>query len=362
MNPPLYPVGLSGLTFNFLYVKIRSYVCGKAMHTISILISTKNRFQDLKECVVSLLAQSIKPDEVIMVDASDTNTSREMVETLLKDTGISLAYHRQDVIDGKIRKTMAWNRTLKMALGDIVVFLDDDVVLEKDYLSQLLKAYRENTLPGVVGVMGHTKNPHDEKQKSPMLSSLKKALYKCFLLYRDDGGGRMQPSGFPAYSSAKNAIIPVEIMPTCNMSVKKEVFEEFTFDEWFHGYSYQEDDDFTYRVSRKYQFLYTPFAELTHKTSPAARDNAEQVVAMKALNHFYFFRKNMPMTPKYCLAFLWAEIGILFFRCVSFASLREFLLSFTGVTAWRNIPVIKARILTYAGIIRAIVSGKDIRQ
>ena len=332
------------------------------MHTISILISTKNRFQDLKECVVSLLAQSIKPDEVIMVDASDTNTSREMVETLLKDTGISLAYHRQDVIDGKIRKTMAWNRALKMALGDIVVFLDDDVVLEKDYLSQLLKAYRENTLPGVVGVMGHTKNPHDEKQKSPMLSSLKKALYKCFLLYRDDGGGRMQPSGFPAYSSAKNAIIPVEIMPTCNMSVKKEVFEEFTFDEWFHGYSYQEDDDFTYRVSRKYQFLYTPFAELTHKTSPAARDNAEQVVAMKALNHFYFFRKNMPMTPKYCLAFLWAEIGILFFRCVSFASLREFLLSFTGVTAWRNIPVIKARILTYAGIIRAIVSGKDIRQ
>ncbi len=332
------------------------------MHTISILISTKNRFQDLKECVVSLLAQSIKPDEVIMVDASDTNTSREMVETLLKDTGISLAYHRQDVIDGKIRKTMAWNRTLKMALGDIVVFLDDDVVLEKDYLSQLLKAYRENTLPGVVGVMGHTKNPHDEKQKSPMLSSLKKALYKCFLLYRDDGGGRMQPSGFPAYSSAKDAIIPVEIMPTCNMSVKKEVFEEFTFDEWFHGYSYQEDDDFTYRVSRKYQFLYTPFAELTHKTSPAARDNAEQVVAMKALNHFYFFRKNMPMTPKYCLAFLWAEIGILFFRCVSFASLREFLLSFTGVTAWRNIPVIKARILTYAGIIRAIVSGKDIRQ
>ncbi len=321
------------------------------MHTISILISTKNRFNDLKECVVSLLAQSIRPDEVILVDAGDTNKSREMVEKLLMDTGISLTYHRQDVIAGKIRKTMAWNRAVKTALGDIIVFLDDDVVLEKDYLSQLLKAYRENTIPGVVGVMGYTKNPHNEKQISPMLSSLKKSLYKCFLLYRDDGGGRMQSSGFPAYSSAKDAIIPVEVMPTCNMSVKKEVFEEFAFDEWFHGYSYQEDDDFTYRVSRNHKFLYTPFAELTHKTSPTARDNAEKVEAMKALNHFYFFRKNMPMTPKNCLAFLWAEIGILFFRCVSFASLRDFLLSFTGVMAWRNIPVIKARILTYASIL-----------
>ena len=268
------------------------------MHTISILISTKNRFQDLKECVVSLLALSIKPDEVILVDAGDTNKSREMVEKLLMDTGISLTYHRQNVIDGKIKKTMAWNRAVKTALGDIIVFLDDDVVLEKDYLSQLLKAYRENTIPGVVGVTGYTKNPHNEKQKSPMLSSLKKSLYKCFLLYRDDGGGRIQPSGFPAYSSAKNAIIPVAVMPTCNMSVKKEVFGEFVFDEWFHGYSYQEDDDFTYRVSRNHKFLYTPFAELTHKTSPAARDNAEKVEAMKALNHFYFFRKNISERSK----------------------------------------------------------------
>lgn len=331
------------------------------MHTISILISTKNRFHDLKECIESALAQSIKPDEVILVDASDTNKSREMVERLLRDTGISFTYHRQDVIAGKIRKTMAWNRAVKMAQGDIIVFLDDDVVLEKDYLSQLLKAYRENTLPGVVGVTGYTKPLPNLKCRSTM-AVLKKALYRYFLLYRDDGDGRMQPSGFPAYSSAKNAIIPVEIMPTCNMSVKKEVFGEFAFDEWFHGYSYQEDDDFTYRVSRKYRFLYTPFAALTHKTSPAARDNAEKAEAMKALNHFYFFRKNMPKTPKNCLAFLWAEIGVLFFRCVSFASLQDFLLSFTGVTAWRNIPVIKARIWTYAGIIRAVVSGKDIRQ
>lgn len=330
------------------------------MHTISILISTKNRFHDLKECIVSVLAQSIKPDEVILVDASDTNKGREMVERLLMDTGISLTYHRQDVIAGKTRKTTAWNRAVKVAYGDIIVFLDDDVVLEKDYLYQLLKAYRENTIPGVVGVMGYTKNPHGEQQKSPVVSSWRKALYKYFLLYRDDGDGRMQPSGFPAYSSAKNAIMPVEVMPTCNMSVQKEVFGEFAFDEWFHGYSYQEDDDFTYRVSRKHTFLYTPFAELTHKTSPAARDNAEKVEAMKTLNHFYFFRKNMPKTPKNCLAFLWAEFGILFFRCVSFSSLRDFLLSFTGVTAWRNIPVIKARILTHAGILRSIASGKDI--
>ena len=39
---------------------------------VSVVICTKNRVQELRQCLKSLIAQSFPPDEVIIVDASDT--------------------------------------------------------------------------------------------------------------------------------------------------------------------------------------------------------------------------------------------------------------------------------------------------
>ncbi|MBI2472847.1 MAG: glycosyltransferase family 2 protein [Planctomycetes bacterium] len=321
----------------------------KTTYPVSLLISTKNRLRDLKECIDSILIQTVKPDEIILVDASDTHESMEMVKESLADKDIKLTYYRQPVVSGKIRKTAAWNKALRLALGDIIVFLDDDVVLDKQYIYHILKTYQEN--PGsIAGVMGRTKSPKDEKtnqKKVSFLYSFNRLLYKYFLLPHEEGDGRMQPSGFPAYPSSKSGIFPVEIMPTCNMSIKKDIFLEFAFDEWFYNYSYQEDDDFTYRVSRKYKLLYTPFAELIHKASPIGRDNKETVEIMKIVNHYYFFKKNMSKSVKNRLAFVWSELGLLFLRCFSFSSLQNIIMSLVGLTAWRNLPLIKARMLGY---------------
>ena len=106
----------------------------KPPYLVSLLISTKNRFVDLKECIDSILAQTVKPDEIILVDASDTSESMEMVKKALAATGIKLTYLRQEVISGKVRKTAAWNKAVRLALGDVIIFLDDDVVLDKYYI------------------------------------------------------------------------------------------------------------------------------------------------------------------------------------------------------------------------------------
>lgn len=335
----------------------------KNSYLVSLLISTKNRLQDLKECIDSVLIQTAKPSEIILVDASDTHESMEMVKESLMNKGIKLTYYKQEVVAGKIRKTATWNKVVRSALGDIIIFLDDDVILEKDYIYQILKTYHENTENGIIGVMGRFENPRDKEnmqKERPFLYSLKVALYKYFLLPHEEGNGFMQPSGFPTYPTLRNNIIPVEVMPTGNMSIKKEVFREFTFDEWFHGYSYQEDDDFSYRVSRKYKFLYTPFAALVHKGSATARDNIETLEAMKVINHYYFFKKNMPKSLKNWLAFIWSECGLLFLRCFSFSSLRNLSLSLVGLTAFKNFPAIKGRIHGYNKILRSLLIKKDI--
>ncbi|HHT9122139.1 MAG TPA: glycosyltransferase family 2 protein [Candidatus Wunengus sp. YC63] len=335
---------------------------GKTVYRVSVLISTKNRFQDLKECIDSILAQTVKPDEIILVDASDTCESLEMVKKALAATGIKLTYHRQDVVAGKIRKTAAWNKAVRLALGDVIIFLDDDVVLDKYYIYHILQPYYENP-ENIAGVTGYMKKPNDEKtaqKRDSFLCFLNRLFCSLFLLPHEEGNGRMQSSGFPAYPDSKVGIVSVEVMPTCNMSIKKEVFREFTFDEWFYGYSYQEDDDFTYRVSKKYKFLYTPFAELVHKRSPAARGNLDAVETMKIVNHYYFFKKNMSKSCKNCMAFVWAEFGVLFLRCFSFSSIKDLLQSFTGLTAWRNIPLIKARMSGYYKILQSLILKQEI--
>jgi len=143
-------------------------------YCVSVLISTKNRFQDLKECIDSILIQTVKPDEIILVDASDTSESMEMVKKALAATGIKLTYLRQEVISGKVRKTAAWNKAVRLALGDVIIFLDDDVVLDKYYIYHILETYYENP-KNIAGVMGYMKKPNDEKPAQ------KGASFLCFL-------------------------------------------------------------------------------------------------------------------------------------------------------------------------------------
>ena len=45
------------------------------------------------------------------------------------------------------------------------------------------------------------------------------------------------------------------------MAFRRNVLDEFRFDEQFKGYSFMEDCDISYGVSRKYKVMFTPFAE-----------------------------------------------------------------------------------------------------
>lgn len=79
-------------------------------------------------------------------------------------------------------------------MGDVIIFLDDDVVLDKYYIYYVLKIFHENP-GGIVGVMGRIKNPKDVKthqKKTSFLYSLNRLLYKSFLLPHEEGNGTVQ--------------------------------------------------------------------------------------------------------------------------------------------------------------------------
>lgn len=90
--------------------------------TISVLIPTYNRAKYIGECLDSILAQTIKPSQIIVIDDGSTDTTSEIINTYSDE----IIYLRKE--NGG--KSSALNYGLKYATGDYVwIFDDDDVAL-----------------------------------------------------------------------------------------------------------------------------------------------------------------------------------------------------------------------------------------
>ena len=57
---------------------------------------------------------------------------------------------------------------------------------------------------------------------------------------------------------------------------------------------------------------------------------------MSAVNHYYFFRKDMPKSALNWACFFWSETGMLLTLAASFTCARSVLKSLLGVYVWRN--------------------------
>lgn len=116
---------------------------------ISILVTTYKRPEHLKNCIDSLIKQSKKPDEIIIVskeyDLETDNVFKSIINDDNKD--ISIKYV-------KVKKTgivVANNEGLKYVSGEILCFIDDDAVAMPGWLEKIDYWFSSNPSIGAVG-------------------------------------------------------------------------------------------------------------------------------------------------------------------------------------------------------------------
>ncbi|WP_310428146.1 glycosyltransferase [Chamaesiphon sp. VAR_48_metabat_135_sub] len=118
---------------------------------LSVIICTHNpRYNYLDRVLNALQAQTLPVEkwELILVDnASDRMLSSE----------VDLGWHPQarEIREEKLGLTYARLRGIKEAVAEILIFVDDDNVLDSDYLEVALKISRDYTFIGAWG--GQTK-------------------------------------------------------------------------------------------------------------------------------------------------------------------------------------------------------------
>lgn len=275
------------------------------MVSSSIIICTKDRHQDLGRCLDTILVQTRPPDEVLVVDGGADLA--EGVVTTFRDRFVSGAVRYLRTQPGLTRQR---NLGVEAASGDIVHFLDDDVLLDAAYVDEVQRVFEASDSGDVVAV-----SPMLEVNDA--LSSFSWFLRRVFLLPHIRGDGRLMPSGFASYpwNGDKHEVREIYIACGC-CAYRRSVFEQLAFDEFFDDYGYMEDLDFAVRAARLGRILLAPRARMAHVESQTARMNERRLAAMQTINHYYFFRKNMPHDLVHWLAFWWSDVGDVLLKLV----------------------------------------------
>jgi GT2 family glycosyltransferase len=265
------------------------------------IIATRNRHDYLLETVRSLVAQTVLPAELCIVDSSDATPARAEIERLCADVGLKLDYVHPAPRGLTVQRNVGIDRTT----GDPVFLIDDDVRMEPDVHEQILAEYRRWG-PDLGGVRGVPLRPATTSR--PL--RLWRRLFGMGGWW-PEASGKVRPGFFFEDVTASAELRKVESFGGWFMSYRREVFEHERFDENLSGYALREDSDFSYRVvKRGYLLVQTPKARIEHRKTASERLSAFDLQRMTLANQLYLHRKNMPQTLKYKAALWWALTGL----------------------------------------------------
>ena len=118
---------------------------------VSVLICTRNRAQSIVHCLDSIDAAartaSLTDVEIIVTDNASEDDTSSIVQKWAAGSSIPvrLEYEPRTGI------TIAKNRGLRSARGEILVLTDDDCRLQGDYFVELLRLHASDPLPALRG-------------------------------------------------------------------------------------------------------------------------------------------------------------------------------------------------------------------
>ena len=156
------------------------------MVKVSIVVPTYNRRELLKECLDSLFNQTYPKDEyeVIVVDDGSTDGTEELLKEYAKNAPCTLKYFKQE----NRGPAAARNAGIKHAAGDIVCFLDDDCIADKNWIMNMVDKFNEDKVGGVGGKIIVTPSDHliEPKIDQSGLINTWSSLSGCNMAFKKD--------------------------------------------------------------------------------------------------------------------------------------------------------------------------------
>ncbi len=271
------------------------------MHKIALIIPTRNRPQLMSKLMATFRAQTVRPQQIIVVDGSD-----EPIETELRRRHSELDITYVHVHPPGL--TRQRNAGIRAVADDmtLVGYLDDDIELEPEAIENLL-SFWNSAGDDVGGVSFHITN----NERLPT------SRFGCFFLTDNREQGKILPSGFVTPVYPEEPAAPTEWLCGGATVWRRGMVDTFKYDEWFGGTAYFEDVDFSYRVARTHKLFVLRDARVTHNPPPFEARKMRYYGEMHCTYRYHFVKKHFGRV----WPFYWSTIGVLATR--SYAAVRH---------------------------------------
>lgn len=204
---------------------------------ISVIIPAYNASVTISRLLVSLRGSKFKDFEVIIGDDASEEPLEDIIEGVIKRCKFSVRIIRNK---RNLGPAGARNNAAKLAKGTVLLFLDSDVEVYSDTLSNVAKRFQEDDdLTAITGVW-------DKEQRTERFFPQFKAL-------RD----------WSYWTNERDSDGYYYLFSTRVAALRRKVFERLN--GFNIGFRQMEDVEITYRIARRYAIIFAPDVRVHHE-------------------------------------------------------------------------------------------------
>ena len=249
---------------------------------VTLIICTYARKYWVDNLLVSISEQSIVPTEIIIVDASPEKMDYSI------PNGLEIRIINSD----KMQLTYQKNLGLDKATGDIIFFLDDDLLLDENYIEETIKVFDEDADKKTGAVSGYITNQWGISSCNPGLFL---RLTRFLNIYDGDySPGSVSPSGvfielnwLQPFSGLKK----VDFVPGGCTAFRKEVFDKYRPPLIINKYG-GEDKTFSRMIASNWKMCVCGDARLQHFSAPGGARQTHYSETNSTAKFNLFIQKN----------------------------------------------------------------------
>jgi len=272
--------------------------------TFSVAVSTFNRNEDLFRCLDSLTKQTYADFDIVISNGGEYEGVRNIADQF-KNLKIKIVNQRKKgIVEGR---NLGWINSS----GDIVCFIDDDLVVSPAWLANIRDTFVSSDNIG--GVSGPTIIPEDRRSNrdlSLLLEAFRepanifvKLIGKIYLGIilenRINQVGKILRSGvFTPGSNFKSCLDltglqEVDYLEACHMCFRRQLLEELKgFDYIYEGTGEWNEPDFAFKVRAKgYRLVFNPKAVSYHYISQGGVFKARTNSYERSKNFIFFYMR-----------------------------------------------------------------------
>ncbi len=273
---------------------------------ITVVIPTYNRPEVLRTTVESYLSGRVLPRQIVIVD----QTSEPFDPAIIRNKrGVELGV----VHSMTPSLTLARNIGARASSSDVILFSDDDIVVDGDSIAVLADAMADDALALVAGVDIAENGVHGSPEKPRFVRDVVGTLLGMKKPWRKDGY-IVRASMRGRYPMSVSRRVPTEWAMGYFFCVRRSLMERWGvwFDEGMTRYAYAEDLDFSMRYCACAEkdglsCVLEPNIYVHHLASTEWRTPSDEAVSYFVANRRRIARKVYPGRWWYRLTMGWFD-------------------------------------------------------